>query len=103
MPTPKSQDLPTSLHTFEANSTSLIQLVHQIAAALGCQVDPLQHLECLERAAVMGWLLSTSKIKQLVRVKPHGLTFSRGSFTFTRSGKIGREVGQPSIGNQLSQ
>lgn len=92
MPTPKSQDLPTSLHTFEANSTSLIQLVYEIAAALGPQVDPLQHLECLERAASQDWLLTTGEVKQLIGVKPYvngSDRFTRGSFAFVKSGKIG--------------
>lgn len=67
-----------------------VELVHQIAAAVKPQLDPLQHYESLERAARNGWLLTTQEVRQLIGVKPHDSTFSRGSFTFVRSGKIGR-------------
>lgn len=71
------------------DTPDLIQLVHEIAAAIRPQTNELQHLECLERAAASGWLLSTKEIKQLLQVKPHGEVFNRGSFAFIRSGKIG--------------
>lgn len=78
---------------FPSDISSFIPLVSEIAAAIKPQANPLQHLECLERASSNGWLLSTSVVRQLIGVKPHGKTFARGSFTFVRSGKIGREVG----------
>lgn len=84
----KNQDLPTS-NIFDDSTTSLIQLVHEIALAIRPQENLLQHLECLERAAAQSWLLSTQEVKQLIGVKPHGPSFSRGSFKFIRSGKIG--------------
>lgn len=78
-----------SLPTSTADFTSL---VHDIAAALRPQTDPLQHLECLERAAEMGWLLSTKEVRALIGVKPHGSSFERGSFTFSYAGKIGSQT-----------
>lgn len=71
------------------STTTFIQLVHEIAAALRPAVSPLQHLEELEHAVTHGWLLSTSETKRLIGVKPHGNTYTRGSFAFIRSGKIG--------------
>lgn len=72
--------------------SSLTQLARVIALALKPQANPLQHLECLERAASSGWLLSTKEVKHLLQVKPHGEIFNRGSFAFVRSGKIGGQT-----------
>ena len=72
---------------------SFIQLVHEIASALRPEQDPLAPLVSLEAAAVNGWLLTSSQVKALVGVSPRSNTFTRGSFTFIRSGKIGRESG----------
>jgi hypothetical protein len=80
-----------------ARPLPFIQLVHEIAAALRPQVDPLQHWFSLERAASLGLMLSTKEVKQLIGVKPQvsgsDRSFTRGSFTFTKSGKIGAEIG----------
>lgn len=71
---------------------SFALLVHQIAAAVKSQPDPLQHYESLERAVRNNWLLSTSEVKQLIGVKPYGAVCVRGSFAFIKSGKIGGQT-----------
>ncbi|MFB2976915.1 hypothetical protein [Microseira sp. BLCC-F43] len=58
--------------------------------------EPLQALEELEKAAEKGWLLTTEQVKQLIGVKPtvrgSDRTFTRGSFAFVKSGKIGSQT-----------
>jgi len=54
--------------------------------------DPLTNLEALERAAQNGWLLSTSQLAPLLRLKTlSGKELQRYGFTFTRVGKNGAE------------
>jgi len=56
----------------------------------------LQALEELEKAAEKGWLLTTEQVQQLLGVKPKvkgsDRTFTRGSFSFVKSGKIGQST-----------
>ena len=58
--------------------------------------EPLQALDELEKSAEKGWLLTTEQVKQLIRVKPtvrgSDRTFTRGSFSFVKSGKIGSQT-----------
>lgn len=70
-----------------------IQLVREIASALRPQQDPVAPLISLSTAADNEWLLTSGQVKALIGVSPRGTTFTRGSFTFIRSGKIGRESG----------
>lgn len=72
--------------------SSFTQLVHEIAAAMRPQTDPLQHLASLSKAELEGWLLTTGEVKRLIGVKPVGLRYPRGSFEFIRSGKIGGQT-----------
>lgn len=89
-PTPadKSESAP--------NTASFIQLVREIADAVRPQAEPLQHLVWLERAAASGWLLSSSEVRSLLGVSPRtnsrDRTFTRGCFTFVKSGKIGNQT-----------
>jgi hypothetical protein len=69
----------------------LITLIERIAAALKPTADPLAHLEQLEKAVANNWLLTTADVKQVIGVKPTGDSFTRGSFTFVRAGKIGNQ------------
>ncbi len=58
--------------------------------------DPLATEKALELAAEKGWLLSTAKVQQLIGVKPRTArgvsTYTRGSFSFVKSGKIGTQT-----------
>jgi hypothetical protein len=72
----------------------VVQLVEAIARHLR-PAEPLQHLKELELAATSGWLLSSSEVEGLVGCKPRvqkgEQQFTRGSFSFVRSGKIGNQ------------
>jgi len=70
----------------------LITLIERIAAALKPTEQPLTHWEQLEKAAANNWLLSTADVQRVIGVKPKGERFTRGSFTFVRSGKIGNQL-----------
>jgi hypothetical protein len=68
-----------------------------IATLTKPEPEPLQHLIWLERAATSRWLLTTAEVKNLIGVSPSSLlkagnrSFTRGSFTFVKSGKIGNK------------
>jgi hypothetical protein len=67
-------------------------LVKEIALAISAkttQTSPAKRLADLEKIANNGWLISTAEVKQLIGAKPSGERFTRGSFAFIRSGKIG--------------
>jgi hypothetical protein len=72
----------------------VVQLVEAIARHL-VPTSPLQHLKELELAASKGWLLSSSEVEGLIRYKPRvqkgEQQFTRGSFCFIRSGKVGNQ------------
>lgn len=94
-----------TLSNFGANSQNqsdaslivaeLTKLVEAIAPTPNLP-EPLQALNELERAAEKGWLLTTEQVKQLIGVKPtvrgSDRTFTRGSFSFVKSGKIGSQI-----------
>ncbi len=58
--------------------------------------SPLWYMGELKRAVDEGWLLTTKEIQQLIGVKPRtkkgGNTYTRGSFSFVKSGKIGGQT-----------
>jgi hypothetical protein len=70
----------------------LVILVERIAAALKPATSPLGHWEQLEKAVAHNWLLTTTDVKRVIGVKPKGNSFTRGSFTFVRSGMIGNQT-----------
>lgn len=55
--------------------------------------SPLYVWEQLEMACEKGWLLSSSQIRELTGMQPHGDLCEYGSFSFQRHGTIGREAG----------
>jgi hypothetical protein len=90
-----SQVASLDTSTVPSQIESLVSLVEALALALK-PVDPLAHLAHLERAANSGWLLTSSQVQQLLGVKPKvdkgEHSFSRGSFTFIKEGKIGGQT-----------
>lgn len=74
-----------------SKADDLITLIERIAAALKPTEQPLSHWEQLEKAVANNWLLSTADVQRVIGVKPKGERFTRGSFTFIRSGKIGNQ------------
>lgn len=72
------------------------ELLAQIALLITEAKDPLWNLEALERAIANEWLLTTAQIKNLIGTKPSckkgKSLYERGSFVFTKSGKIGNQT-----------
>lgn len=70
-------------------------LVRAIASVVS-PPNPLQYMEVLERAAEMGWVLTTSEVESLIGVKPRvrkgSDTFTRGCWLFVKRGKIGSQT-----------
>ena len=72
------------------------ELLAQIALLITEAKDPLWNLSALERAIDNEWLLTTAQIKNLIGTKPYckkgKSSYERGSFLFTKSGKIGNQT-----------
>lgn len=66
--------------------------------------SPLWYMKELKEASEEGWLLTTSQIQELIGVKPHTKkgsdTYTRGSFSFVKSGKIGTQTAWKVISNK---
>ena len=85
----------------------LVQLiagaVSQTIASTVQQRSPLWYMSELEQAQAQGWLLTSSEIQHLIGVKPTAAkgtsTYQRGSFTFTKVGKIGSQTAWQVIKN----
>lgn len=75
------------------NFTETLQLVEAIAKHFSQQRDPLLEYKALIFAAEQNLILPSSKVLELVGIKPHGQQFERGSFRFTRSRKVGGQSG----------
>lgn len=75
------------------NFNEILQLVEAIARHFAANQDPLANYKALEYAAKHMMLLPSSKIKELTRARPRQHQFQRGTFIFTKTGKIGRETG----------
>ncbi|MBW4619294.1 MAG: hypothetical protein KME17_08035 [Cyanosarcina radialis HA8281-LM2] len=58
--------------------------------------NPLWYLKELDQARASSWLLTTAEVQQLIGVKPvtrkKDRAYRRGSWTFLKSGKIGRQT-----------
>ncbi len=84
----------------ENNLEALVNLiagaVSQTIASTVQQRSPLWYMSELEQAEAQEWMLTTAEIQQLIGVKPTAATgtstYQRGSFTFTKAGKIGSQT-----------
>ncbi|MDJ0590532.1 MAG: hypothetical protein QNJ72_11130 [Pleurocapsa sp. MO_226.B13] len=73
---------------------SIIDVARAIATEIAPYLPPkdlLWQLERLRWCAEEKLQLTTSQVKELIGVKPRGDRFVRGSFTFDKVGKIGKE------------
>ena len=77
--------------------TVMAGLVEKMMGYIGNKRSPLVEYEELEKAVAYKWILSTAKVKELIGVTPRvgkdELTFVWGSFTFTKAGKLGNQMG----------
>lgn len=72
-------------------------LVEKMMRYIGNQRSHLAEYEELDKAVTHQWILSTAKVKELIGVTPRvgkdEMTFVWGSFTFTKAGKLGNQMG----------
>lgn len=73
------------------NDTLTLALIDYLANLN--QRSPLDNYRDLEEAALKNWILSSRQVEKLIGVKPKGQSFTRGNWTFTKAGKIGKEQG----------
>jgi hypothetical protein len=73
------------------------RLILKRESAKDRQRSPLAEYEELEKAVAHKWILSTAKVKELIGITPRvgkdEMTFVWGSFTFTKAGKLGNQMG----------
>ena len=69
----------------------LQQALDSLAEAVSTPKDPMWAHKALMFAQEHELLLSTSEVWDLIGVSPKGDVFQRGSWVFTKKGKIGRE------------
>ena len=77
--------------------TVMAGLVEKMMGYIGNRRSPLAEYEELEKAVAHKWILSTAKVKELIGVTPRvgkdEMTCVWGSFTFTKAGKLGNQMG----------
>ena len=75
---------------------TLIELETILATQMRSQ-NPLWYMDVLEQAVAGNWILSTDEVEKLIGVKPHchhdETSFERGTWIFTKAGKIGAQLG----------
>lgn len=89
-------DVATVADLVREPENPLTPVVLTLSQALAGQTpapSPLQVWRELEEACACGWILSTSQIRTLTNIAPHGDVYEYGAFRFKRNGKIGREAG----------
>jgi hypothetical protein len=77
----------------------ILDLITAISKAVEMAIpqrSPLWYSIELEKAIAHGWWLTTGEIQQLIGVKPVAKTgkqtYQRGSFIFTKEGKVGSQI-----------
>ena len=85
-----------------SQSNDLELLVQVLSASVekaitsGKSKSPLWYMKELKEATEEGWLLTTSQVQKLIGVKPKTKkgenTYTRGSFSFVKSGNIGTQT-----------
>jgi len=106
MPLEHLNQLDTLDNSLEAIDNSEVTAINAMAGLVekmmgylagNKQSSSLAEYEELEKAVTNRWILSTSKVKELTGITPKvgrdGLTFPWGSFTFTKAGKLGNQIG----------
>ena len=73
--------------------TPVVLTLSQALAGQATTPSPLQVWRELEEACHCSWILSTSQVRALTGIAPHGDIHEYGAFRFKRNGKIGREAG----------
>ncbi len=89
----------TQLTTLRSRE-ELLEIIEVLGTAIASKlqpVDPISYNASLEKAQANNWILSTSEVQQLIGVKPSfkkgKKTFTRGCWTFIKTGKMGSQTG----------
>jgi len=99
-PTP-APVVPVSTEINPINDSSMLTIIDKLAEAIAPLTkgiaqkssDPLASYHALEIASEKQWILSSSKIFELIGVHPHGSQFTWCNWQFITSGKVGRQKG----------
>lgn len=76
----------------EQTSPDWYELLQALAENLQPARSPIQNWRELEEACEKGWLLTTKQVQELAGAKPKGYQWQRGTFIFTKAGKIGNQA-----------
>ena len=90
----------------QVDSNSFVLLLTKVASSLERlettlarlqPQNPLWYMDVLEKAIASDWILSTDEVEKLIGVKPHcehhKTAYHRGSWVFTKVGKVGAQIG----------
>ena len=95
-PETKIESEPQLMQQLNAIADSLVKLEKTLASRLQPS-NPLWYMDVLEKAETANWILTTDEVEHLIGVKPqchhHESSFHRGSWVFTKAGKIGAQTG----------
>jgi hypothetical protein len=81
---------------------TMLEITHEIAVKLTeiiaihashLKSSPFDIYRDLEEASQSNWIIPTSTLRDVLGVKPRGKIFYRCGFVFTRTERIGREIG----------
>ena len=86
----KTQPIFTELEPPITGSEAIVAELARISFQLEKR-DDIDLLRQLQEIADNGWLINTTQLKGLIDVTPKGKEFTRGSFRFSKSGKIGAQ------------
>ena len=88
----ESSPVSSSLAVRNDESEYMMELIETIAHAI-TPPNPIAHWERLAWLADNKIIVSTNEVQALTGTKPKGKEWTRGSFTFKRSGKLGTQYG----------
>ena len=95
----RESQLVQQLKAMSTTSFAIASSLDRLATASSSQTDPnpLWYMDVLEKAIANNWILSTDEVERLIGVKPHchhdESSFARGTWIFTKAGKIGAQIG----------
>ena len=96
----RESQLVQQLKAMSTTSFAIANSLDQLQTALVTDskpANPLWYMDVLEKAISNNWILSTDEVEKLIGVKPHcnhdESSFERGTWIFTKAGKIGAQLG----------
>ncbi len=92
-----TQTTQVTTHMSREELLGVIEVLGTAIASKLQPVDPISYNASLEKAQANNWILSTSEVQQLIGIKPSckkgKKTFTRGCWTFIKTGKMGSQTG----------